>query len=397
MVCFEYLILEMIELDHFNNYITVDLDIIRENYRRICMAAGVPVMAVIKADAYGHGAVEVAKALGQEVPFFGVSSMSEALELRSAGIQQPILILGHMHVSAFHQAVRLGVRPAIFSYEDAVLLSQAAQSAGITAPFHFVVDTGMSRIGFQATEADADICRRIAALPNLECEGLYSHFATADEEDLSRALAQQQRFDAFDEMLRAREVNVRLRHLDNSAGILSFPRKYEMVRAGIILYGLEPSRYVPVAEHGLRPALSWHSRVSFLKTLEPGRQISYGGTFTTTRPTRVATVPVGYGDGYRRSLSGKFHVLVRGHRAPILGRVCMDQILVDVTDIPGVLADDPVTLLGTDGSLTVTAEEMGQAAGSFNYETVCAISRRVPRAYLRDGKTVHTVDYLLNK
>ena len=170
-----------------------------------------------------------------------------------------------------------------------------------------------------------------------------------------------------------------------------------MVRAGIILYGLTPSAFVPVEEHGLKPALSWHSQVAFLKTLEPGRQISYGGTFTTIRPTQVATIPVGYGDGYRRSLSGKFHVLIRGQKAPILGRVCMDQIMVDVTDIPDVQIDDVVTLLGCDGQVSICAEEMGESAGSFNYETVCAITRRVPKVYLENGEITQVTNYLLEK
>ena len=382
-------------MEHFNNYITVDLDILKENFRILQARAGVPVMAIIKADAYGHGAVAVAKALDAE--FYGVSSLSEALELRSGGIQSPVLILGHTPVYGYAQAVRYGIRPAIFTLEDAKAFSQAAVEQGITAPFHFAVDTGMSRIGFQVTEADADICREIAQLPNLECEGIFSHFASADEADLTRANAQAAAFDRFCGLLQDRGVCVKFRHLDNSAGIINFDFHYDMVRAGIVLYGLQPSKDVPVERLGLRPALSWHSRIAHLKTLEPGRQISYGGEFTTTRPTKVATIPVGYADGYRRTLTGKFYVLIRGCKAPILGRVCMDQIMVDVTDIPGVCLTDPVTLLGQNGALTITAEEMGAAAGSFNYETVCAIARRVPRVYLRDGQISYSVNYLLDK
>lgn len=380
-------------MEHFNNYLTVDLDILQENFRIISQTAGVPVMAVIKADAYGHGAVTVAKHLNAD--FFGVSSVSEALELRHAGIKTPILILGHTPVYAYAQIVKLGIRPAIFSLEDAKLLSEAAVCAGVTAPFHFAVDTGMSRIGFQVTEAAADLCQAIAALPHLACEGIFSHFATSDEADLSRAKAQAAAFDRFCGMLACRGVNPQLKHLDNSAGILNFNNHYNMVRAGIILYGQLPSCHVPIRQKGLRPALQWHSHVAHLKTLEPGRQVSYGGDFITSRPTRVATIPVGYGDGYRRTLSGKFYVLIRGCKAPILGRVCMDQIMVDVTDIPGVTVDDTVTLLGQDGNLTITAEEMGCAAGSFNYEIICAITRRVPKVYLQDHKIVSTVNYLL--
>ena len=275
----------------------------------------------------------------------------------------------------FEVAVQLNLRPAIFRYEDAVALSETAQKLGKTAPFHIAVDTGMSRIGFQVTEEDADICKQICNLPGLQVEGLFSHFATADEADLTKAKAQAEKFQIFDEMLKARGIEIPIRHLDNSAGIQNFGAHYEMVRAGIILYGLEPSCHVDIS--GLKPALSWYSRVAFVKTLEPGREISYGGTYITERPTRVATIPVGYADGYRRSLSNKFYVLIKGQKAPILGRVCMDQLMVDVTDIPGVEIGEKVTLLGE----TITAEEMGEAANSFNYETVCAIGKRVPRYY----------------
>lgn len=380
-------------MEHFNNYLTVDLDILQENFQIIRKLAGVPVMAVIKADAYGHGAVTVAKHLDAE--FFGVSSVSEALELRRAGVKQPILILGHTPVYAYEQIVEQGIRPAIFSLEDARSLSRIAAAKKVIAPFHFAVDTGMSRIGFQVTEAEADICRQIAQLPNLDCEGIFSHFAASDEADLSRAQSQSAAFDQFCGMLESRGVCPRLKHLDNSAGIINFGNHYNMVRAGIILYGQLPSAHVPIRQLGLRPAMSWHSRIAHLKTLEPGRQISYGGDFITTRPTRVATIPVGYGDGYRRTLSGRFYVLIRGCKAPILGRVCMDQIMVDVTDIPGVTEQDTVTLLGQNGELTITAEEMGAAAGSFNYEIVCAITRRVPRVYLRKGAILQIVNYLL--
>ena len=372
----------------------IDLDAVSSNFDAVCRKANVPVMAVIKADAYGHGAVPVARLLENRCAFFGVSSMSEALELRDAGITRPILILGYTPPEAFPDAVRLGIRPAIFRREDGEALSRAAVEAGVSAPFHFAVDTGMSRIGFQVTEADADICAGIAALPGLTPEGLFSHFATADSYDLSRARAQAERFDAFDAMLKRRGVHIPIRHLNNSAGLMNFDRHYEMVRSGIVTYGLYPSDEVDAGLLPLTPAMRLLSRVSYVKPLPPGREISYGGTFVTACPTVVATVPVGYADGYRRSLSGKFYVLIRGQRAPILGRVCMDQMMVDVTDIPGVQAGDTVTLIGTDSGETISMEEIAAAAGSFNYEFACGISRRVPRVYLRGSKAVHTVHYL---
>ncbi len=380
-----------------NTYLRIDLDAIRDNFRAIREKAGVPVMAIVKADAYGHGAVQIARLLEPECAFFGVSSVSEALELRYAGLEKPILILGHTPAELFPMVVQQRIRPAIFRWEDALALSREAERSGIVAPFHFVVDTGMSRIGFQATEEAADICARIASLPGLEAEGLFSHFATADCADLADAKKQAALFDGFDRMLKARGVAVKIRHLDNSAGLMNFEDHYEMVRSGIVTYGLYPSDEVDPELLKLRPALSWHSHISHIKTLEAGRAISYGGTFVTEKTTVVATVPAGYADGYRRSLSGKFYVLIRGKKAPILGRVCMDQLMVDVTDIPGTLPGDPVTLIGCDGQERITVEEIARAADSFNYEFVCGISRRTPRQYYRDGHLVHRVDYLLDK
>ncbi len=379
-----------------NTRVKIDLDIIQRNFAAVRAKAGVPVMAVVKADAYGHGAVQVARLLQDQCAFFGVSSIHEALELRQAGLQTPILILGQTPVAAFPTAIRQGIRPTIFNLEDAQALSRAAAEVGMPALFHFAVDTGMSRIGFQADEESAQLCARIAGLPGLQAEGIFSHFATADCADLSKAKAQAARFDSFVDMLRSRGIQIPIRHLDNSAGLMNFPDHYEMVRSGIVTYGMYPSGEVSPELLPLEPALQWLSRVTHVKTLPAGREISYGGTFVTSRPTRVATIPVGYADGYRRSLSGRFYVLIRGQRAPILGRICMDQMMVDVTDIPGVELNDRVVLVGRYGDEEITMEAIADAADSFNYEFVCGISRRVPRLYCRDGKTVHSVHYLLD-
>ena len=374
--------------------VKIDLDAISANFDAIAAKARVPVMAVIKADAYGHGAIEVARLLQDRAAFFGVSSMLEATELRRAGLTNPILILGHTPVKAFPTAIREGIRPTIFRYEDAVALSEAAVEAGIPARFHFAVDTGMSRIGFPVTEEAADICARIAELPGLAVEGIFSHFATADCADLSRSREQARKFDAFCHMLKTRGVEIPIRHLNNSAGLMNFDNHYEMVRAGIVTYGMYPSEEVSPELLELKPALQFLSRVTFVKTLPAGREISYGGTYVTAKETRVATVPVGYADGYRRSLSGKFHCLIHGKKAPILGRVCMDQMMVDVSDIPETKPGDRVTLVGTDGEETITMEQIAAAADSFNYEFACGISRRVPRIYVRGGQKVHSVHYL---
>lgn len=379
-----------------NTYVRIDLDAIRENIETVRRKTGTAVMAVVKADAYGHGAVPVAQHLQDICSFFGVSSAAEALELRQAGLDNPILILGHTPVDAFPLVVEQEIRPAIFRWEDALALSEEAQRQGKTAKFHFAVDTGMSRIGFQAEEDAAELCCRIAGLPGLCPEGLFSHFATADCADLSKAREQARKFDWFCDLLKQRGLEIPIRHMNNSAGLMNFTDQYDMVRCGIVTYGLYPSPEVDPKLLPLKPALSWHSHVSHVKTLPAGREVSYGGLYVTREDTRVATIPVGYADGYWRSLSGRFYVLIHGRRAPILGRVCMDQLMVDVTHIPQTQPGDPVTLVGHDGDEVITVEQIAGEAGSFNYEFICGISRRVPRVYQQGGQQIRSVHYLLD-
>ena len=384
-------------MEFANSWAVIDLDAVAYNFENVKKRANARAMAVIKANGYGHGAVPLAKHLRHTADFFGVSSPAEALELRGAGVENPILILGPVDPNAFPVMIRTDVRLTISAWKDAELLSQAAVALGKTAVVHLAVDTGMSRIGFQVTEEAADTCARIAGLPGLEIEGLFSHFATADEKDLSRTEKQAQKFAEFDEMLKSRGLDIPIRHLDNSAGAMNYGCHYDMVRAGIVLYGLYPSDEVEKSLLPLKPVMSWYSRVTLVKVLEPGREVNYGGTFVTKRETVAATVSVGYADGYSRNLSGKFYVLIKGKKAPILGRVCMDQIVVDVTDIPGVKAGDTVTLIGDDGLERITVEELSRAAGGFHYETVCNVNRRVSRVYIAKGEKVDYVDYLLEE
>ena len=379
-----------------NTYVTIDLDCIGRNFDAVQKKAGVPVMVVVKADAYGHGAVQVARHLQDKCAFFGVSSISEALELRRGGIRTPILILGHTPSAAFGLAVEQDIRPSIFSLEGAKKLSEEACRQGKTASFHFAVDTGMSRIGFQADAQAADDCAQAARLPGIFAEGLFSHFATADCADLSKAQAQAALFDRFVDMLKERGVQIPICHMDNSAGLMNFSKHYDMVRSGIVTYGLYPSEEVEPGLLELEPAMIWRSRITHVKTLPAGREISYGGTYVTDRPTVVATVPVGYADGYRRSLSGNLYVLVHGVKAPILGRICMDQMMVDVSEVPDVAVGNKVVLMGEDRGERITAQALAEAAGTFPYELICGISRRVPRYYRQNGETVHTVHYLLD-
>lgn len=351
-------------------------------------------LGVIKADAYGHGAAYIGRRYEKNFDFYGVACIEEALELRRAGVTLPILVLGPVFPDDFPRAVEQNVRLPIFSMEAAKALSAEAVRQGKQVPFHFALDTGMSRIGFQVNEESADICKAICDLPGIYPEGLFSHFATADETSFVKAEAQRQRYLQFCDMLEQRGVEIPIKHLNNSAGIMRLGGSFNMVRAGIILYGLYPSEEVDKSLLPLQPVLRWVARVSHVKTLEPGREISYGGTYTTPSPRRVATIPVGYADGYPRCLSGKGQVLIGGKRAPILGRVCMDQFMVDVTEIPGVQVGTPVTLVGTDGNETLSMEEVSGLAHSFNYELPCRIARRVPRVYYRDGVPVDAVEYI---
>ena len=378
------------------NYVTVDLDAICHNLQVVKSRTGAAICGVVKADAYGHGAVAVAKAIAPYCRFFGVSCPEEALELQNAGLGVPMLILSHTDRASYPILVEKKIRPSVFTWEDALALSQEAQRQNVVMPFHFVVDTGMHRIGFPASAESAQLCKKIAALPNLQAEGIFSHFATADEKDLGKTQGQQQKFEAFCEELEKVGVTVQYRHINNSAGALRLPSHGDMVRAGIVLYGHSPSAEMADAVSDIRPALSWYSKISYIKKLDAGCEIGYGGTFTTTRPTVVATLPVGYGHGYPRSLSNHFYVLIRGKRAPILGRVCMDQMMVDVTDIPGVTEEDRAVLVGASGDETITVEEIAGAAGSFNYEFLCNIARRVPRRYYQGGKLTETHNYLLD-
>ena len=378
-----------------NTWLNIDLDAIGANYLSIQeKAEGAQVCAVIKADAYGHGAVAVAKHL-QTVgaDFFAVSSVAEAVQLRQAGIDDPILLLGHTPTALYREVLEYGLRPAIFDENEAKALSEMTAQVGRSARIHIAVDTGMGRIGFQVTGEAADACARIAKMPGIMVEGLFTHYARADEADPANALQQATSFHEFQKLLRGRGVRVPLCHGDNSAGIMHFGCGFQMVRAGIALYGLYPSDQMDKSELALKPAMSWETAVSFVKTLPAGRPISYGGTYITDKQTVVATIPVGYADGYRRSLSGSFYVLIGGKRAPILGRVCMDQLMVDVTDIPGVKTGDRVVLMGTDGEETISAETLAAAAQSFNYEQICNISHRVTRVYYKDGQKCQSVNY----
>lgn len=384
-------------LNTFRTTLQINLDSIEDNVKKIKSKCNTKFMAIVKADAYGHGAVEISRHIQNECDFFGVACIDEALELRYAGITKPILILGATPISRFEDAIKNDVRISVFDYEGALEFSKKASLLGINAPYHFAVDTGMNRIGFKPNEESAKICRDISLLPSIYPEGIFSHFACADFEDLTKTKIQKEKFFNFINLLEDLGVNIPMKHLNNSAGILDFDEHLDIVRSGIITYGLYPSDEVIKTIPSLTPAMRWESYVSFLKEIDEGEEISYGGTYTTTRKTKVATVPVGYADGYPRCLSGKFYVLINGKKAPILGKICMDQLMVDVTDIPDAVKGNKVTLFGRDKDSFISVEEISKAANSFNYEFICGISRRVARIYYSGGKPQKSVNYLLDK
>lgn len=386
-------------MDYQRVYAKIDLDAIAHNIALVKkkITDGTKLMLIIKADAYGHGAVVIAKEFEKEADYFGVAEMNEALELRHAGIEKPILILGYTSPFLHEKALENDITLTVFQYKNIESLSRTAQRLGKEAKVHFAVDTGMSRIGFGVTEEDADFAARAARLPAIRLEGIFSHFAMADAVDKSSAEKQRLLFERFLSMLDERGVHAPIRHLDNSAGILSFENGYEMVREGIILYGLYPSEDVCTQVkdfYDFRPAMEMITHISHIKTLEAHHGIGYGHTYITDKPLRVATLPVGYADGYPRALSNRGEVLIRGKRCPILGRICMDQMMVDVTDVPEAVAEDPVVLIGKDGETGISVEEVADAAYSFNYEFVCGIARRIPRVYVRGGKIVKQSLYL---
>ena len=350
-------------------------------------------LAVIKTDGYGHGAAQIASVLEPLSYVWGYATATpeEAHLLRVGGIRKPILILAYTFPYCYEMLAENEIRPAVFREDTLAQLEEAAVKTGKNIKVHIKVDTGMGRIGIAPDESGLDFVEKLLACPHLEPEGIFTHFARADEKDKANARGQLESFVRFAERVEDRfGIHIPMKHCSNSAGILELPEaNLDMVRAGITLYGLYPSDEVSKDIIPLKPVLSLHSHVVYIKDVLPGQSISYGGTFTASKPMRVATIPVGYGDGYPRSLSGKGYVMIRGQKAPILGRVCMDQFMVDVTHIPECKNGDPVTLIGEG----ITAEELGNLSGRFNYELVCDLGKRIPRVFYEKGKPVAVRDY----
>ena len=379
-------------------YAEINLDAICNNVRETMKTVGenVDVLAIIKADAYGHGALHTAKALSEMgITNFGVATAEEAMQLRKNGIDGKILILNYTFEESYVKLIDNAITSTVFEYSHAKRLNDIAAILGKKTDVHIKLDTGMGRVGFVPSEESFETIRKICNLENITVSGIYTHFACADMEDKAMTFEQIEKFDSFCKRLEENGINIPTKHLCNSAGIMEFPSAYaNMVRNGIITYGLYPSDEVDKTKISLTPAMSIRSHIVYVKDAPADFTVSYGATYITEKETKIATIPIGYADGYPRSLSNKGRVLIKGKSAPIIGRVCMDQMMVDVTDIEDVKKGDVVTIVGTDGDEKITVEELADMSGSFNYEFVCNINKRVPRVYIKNGKVSEIVDLI---
>lgn len=376
----------------------INLSAIRKNIET--MKGYIPkdkkLLAVIKANAYGHGAIEVANALDDLSDYYGVACIDEGIELRKAGITKPILILGYTDASLYEDLVKYDITQTIFSYEQAKKLSMVANHLDKTAKIHIKLDTGMNRIGFKCEPESIQEIKKISELSNLNVEGIFTHYYKADEVDKSFANKQLDMYTNMVEALEQEGIHFSIRHISNSAGIMEMPNEtYDMVRSGISTYGLYPSEEMDKVACVLYPAMTLKSHITHIKMVKKGETVGYGGTYTLPEDRKIATVGVGYADGYPRALSNQGRMLVNGQFAPIVGRVCMDQTMIDVTEIKDVVVGDEVVLVGKQGENILPCEELAAMSASFNYEFVCDVNRRVPRVFFQDGKKISEKNYLL--
>jgi len=363
-------------------YAKVSLEAISRNFDELRQSLDekVKTMAVVKADAYGHGSVEVAKILQHKADYFAVATLSEGIELRDEGITNPIMILGYTSPMEYEELLDYDIIPTLYNTDEAELLNKVASQKGKKATVHIAVDTGMSRIGFFTDEDGVASVEKISRLENIFIEGIFSHYATADEKDKSFSAVQSGRFDGFVRRLEELGINIPIKHMCNSAATIDLENKYDLVRLGIALYGIFPSENVK-HELKLTPAMEVRSHVIHVKDIEAGTGVGYGQTYTATERRKIATVSIGYADGFNRCFSGKGYVLIKGRRAPLVGKVCMDQIMVDITGIDDVRVGDRVIIIGRSGDEEITAEDFGSMANSFAYEVICTFMPRIKRVY----------------
>lgn len=377
--------------------IIVDLDIIRNNLCKLKEnVSGKAIMAVVKTDGYGHGAYPIAKYTADIACGYALATAEEALGLRDNGIDSMLLILGVVPKAYYPELIEAGIRMTVFTRNQLDELNKVAVSLGKRAYIHVKIDTGMTRIGIRDVEEAVDFIKYSKRLEGIEVEGVFTHFAKADNADKTYSHGQYTLFNRLLSELDKEGIEIPIKHCANSAAIIDLPEyALSMVRAGIALYGLAPSKDVDIAALSLKPALTWKSHVAFIKAVEKGCPISYDGIFVTDRNMKVATIPVGYGDGYPRALSNKASVLIKGKRAKILGRICMDQLMVDITDIDDVKEMDEVILVGAQGDDFISMEELASfTTETFNYEIICNINKRVPRLYYLNNELIYIDEHL---
>lgn len=379
-------------------YAKIDLDAIMYNMDQMHknIKKDTKMIAVIKTDGYGHGALQIAKMFEQVDYIWGyaVATLDEATQLRIKHIGKPILVLGCIFPEQYEMMLLKNIRMNVYEEEMAQGISDLAHKLGKTAYIHIKLETGMGRLGFEINEESIAAIKRISKLPDICLEGIFTHFAKSDETDKTFTKKQMEKYDWMVKRLEEEGISFQYQHCSNSAGIIDVPEaNKDMVRAGIAIYGLYPSPDVDKSRVHLKPALELKSHVAFVKTIHAGTPVSYGGTYVAKQDTIVATIPVGYGDGYPRSLSNKGYVLINGKKAPIIGRVCMDQFMVDVTEIEDVKFGDEVVLIGKSKDTYLAVEDLSELSGRFNYEFVCDLGKRIPRVYVQNGVVVEQVDY----
>ena len=377
--------------DSLRTWAEVDLDALERNFDKVRarQPENVGVCAVIKADAYGHGSVDVAKALEGKAALFAVAMTDEGVQLRQNGIETPILVLGHTAPGDLPDLEKYNVATTVSTIEEARLITEYCRKTGGEIAVHAAVDTGMTRLGFSPDDDGIAECAELFSMQGVRVEGLFTHYASSDSADKTAALRQERLFVRFAEGLRERGVALPVLHACNSAAAVEMDRRFDMVRAGIILYGLMPSDEVDLSViGGVEPVMALRTHVTRVRRVPAGTPVSYGGTFVTDRETVVATLSAGYADGVPRLISNRGRVIIRGVSVPILGRVCMDQFMADVTEIPGCSVGDTATIFGGDGGESISADDVAGQAETIGYELVCSITSRVPRVYMRDGRPV---------
>lgn len=391
-------------MEDLNSYkitgLEIDLDNLAYNMKQVAkiVKEGTLITAIVKANGYGHGAIDVAKVfLENGAHRLAVSTLEEGIELRKGGIDVPILLLNHTFPERYDDILYYDLIPSIYRYNDAIELSKEAVKLEKTVKIHIKIDTGMGRIGFLPIEDSIKDIIEISKLPNIEIEGMFSHFARADEEDKSHVKEQYKRFNWVTDRLEENNIYIPIKHISNSAGIMDTPEyNMDMVRAGIILYGYYPSDEVMKDRLKLKPAMTLKSYISNVKIVEEGAGIGYNQIFTTDRRSIIGTIPIGYADGYSRILTGKGEVSIHGKRVPIIGRICMDQMMLDLTDIDDVKIGDRVVLFGHGDESYPSVEEVAKTLGTVSYEIMCMMGRRLPRIYIKEGNISNVVNYILD-